>query len=75
VGDLTEKEVSEALSAAKTNAKEADEIFRLTALATFEERFVIPPAHREESIEMIEATGDVKGNTGFGFKLKPARGL
>ncbi|MCF8258916.1 MAG: nitrate reductase subunit beta [Flavobacteriales bacterium] len=75
VGDLTEKEVSEALAAAKTSTKEADEIFRLTSLATFEERFVIPPAHREESIEMIEATGDVKGNTGFGFKLKPARGL
>jgi len=36
---------------------------------------VIPPAHREESIEMIEATADVKGETGFGFKMKPARGL
>ena len=38
-------------------------------------RFVIPPAHREESIEMLEATADAKGETGFGFKLKPARGL
>ena len=59
----------------KTNTKEADAIFRLTSLATFEERFVIPPAHREESIEMLEATADVKGNTGFGFKQKPERGL
>ena len=53
----------------------ADEIFRLTSLATFDDRFVIPPAHREESIEMLENTADVKGNTGFGFKETPARGL
>ncbi|HRO40783.1 MAG TPA: nitrate reductase subunit beta [Flavobacteriales bacterium] len=75
VGDLSEREVSDALEGGRTNAKEADAIFRLTSLATFEERFVIPPAHREESIGMLEDTGDVKGNTGFGFKLKPARGL
>lgn len=75
VGDLTEQEVKAALDGGRTNTKEADEIFRLTSLATFEERFVIPPAHREESIEMLEATADVKGNTGFGFKIKPERGL
>ncbi|MBZ0204979.1 MAG: nitrate reductase subunit beta [Flavobacteriales bacterium] len=75
VGDLTKEEVEEALQIGKTNPGEADAIFRLTSLATFNERFVIPPAHREESIEMIEATADVKGETGFGFKMKPARGL
>lgn len=75
VGDLPKEEVEEALSIGRTNAGEADAIFRLTSLATFNERFVIPPAHREESIEMIEATADVKGETGFGFKMKPARGL
>ncbi|MBK7382298.1 MAG: nitrate reductase subunit beta [Flavobacteriales bacterium] len=75
VGDLTKEEVEEALQIGRTNPGEADAIFRLTSLATFNERFVIPPAHREESIEMIEATADVKGETGFGFKMKPARGL
>ncbi|MBK9596757.1 MAG: nitrate reductase subunit beta [Flavobacteriales bacterium] len=75
VGDLTKEEVEEALHIGRTNPGEADAIFRLTSLATFNERFVIPPAHREESIEMIEATADVKGETGFGFKMKPARGL
>jgi nitrate reductase beta subunit len=55
-------------------ADTADAIFRLTSLATFDERFVIPPAHREESIEMLESTADVKGSTGFGFKEKPKRG-
>ncbi|HRA18099.1 MAG TPA: nitrate reductase subunit beta, partial [Flavobacteriales bacterium] len=64
VGDLTKEEVEEALQIGSTNPGEADAIFRLTSLATFNERFVIPPAHREESIEMIEATADVKGETG-----------
>lgn len=75
VGDLDKNLVSEVMSEASYGPETADEIFRLTALATFDERFVIPPAHREESIEMLENTGDVKGNTGFGFKERPARGL
>jgi nitrate reductase beta subunit len=75
VGDLTEAEVSEAMNSVNMTGDMADEIFRLTSLATFDERFVIPPAHREESIEMIESTADVKGETGFGFKIRPKRGL
>ncbi len=75
VGDLTREEADELMAKAKVDEKTANDIFRLTSLATFEERFVIPPAHREESIEMLEATADVKGETGFGFKEKPARGL
>ncbi|RLA38199.1 MAG: hypothetical protein DRQ64_09110 [Gammaproteobacteria bacterium] len=75
VGDLDEKEIKDALKQVNMTGDEADSIFRLTSLATFEERFVIPPAHREESIEMLEATADAKGETGFGFKEKPSRGL
>jgi nitrate reductase beta subunit len=75
VGDLNAAEISQSLKEVQMEPATADAIFRLTALATFDERFVIPPAHREESIEMLENTGDVKGNTGFGFKEKPARGL
>lgn len=75
VGDLSKEEISTAMQEINLNGKTADDIFRLTTLATFDERFVIPPAHREESIEMLENTADVKGNTGFGFKEKPARGL
>ena len=75
VGDLSEKEVADLMANAKVDVDTANDIFRLTSLATFEERFVIPPAHREESIEMLEATADAKGETGFGFKEKPARGL
>jgi len=75
VGDLTEEEVSTAMNEVGLTGPVADEIFRLTSLATFDERFVIPPAHREESIEMIESTADTKGETGFGFMTKPERGL
>ena len=75
VGDVKKETVEQALSSTGMKTEMADAIFRLTTLATFDERFVIPPAHREESIEMLENTGDVKGNTGFGFKERPARGL
>lgn len=75
VGDMNKEEVAQLMSKAKVDKDTADAIFRLTSLATFEERFVIPPAHREESIEMLESTADAKGETGFGFKEKPARGI
>lgn len=75
VGDVKKETVEAALSNTGMKTEMADAIFRLTTLATFDERFVIPPAHREESIEMLENTADVKGNTGFGFKERPERGL
>ncbi len=75
VGDYDKLDVKKAMDAVGMDADTANAIFRLTSLATFEERFVIPPAHREESIEMLEATADAKGETGFGFKTKPERGL
>jgi nitrate reductase beta subunit len=75
VGDLPEKEVSGAMAEIGMDTDTADAIFRLTSLPLFDERFVIPPAHREEAMEMLESTADVKGNHGFGFKEKPKRGL
>ncbi len=75
VGDLPQEEVTTALTEAGIDQRTADEIFRLTALAINEERFVIPPAHREEATELMEATGDRKGNVGFGFIERPTRGL
>jgi nitrate reductase beta subunit len=57
------------------NAEMADAVYYLTSLAKFDDRFVIPPAHREQAIEMTEFTADRKGSTGFGFTERPARGL
>jgi len=75
VGDISDEKADEVLQEAGITAEMADGIFHLTALAKFEERFVIPPAHREQAIEMLDFTGDVKGESGFGFKSKVKRGL
>jgi nitrate reductase beta subunit len=75
VGDISEEKSNKALNAVNLTTDEAEAIYKLTSLAKFEERFVIPAAHREQAIEMIESTADVKGSTGFGFLEKPTRGL
>ncbi len=76
VGDISEEKAQQALKDVGLTEKMADAIYHLTALASFEDRFVIPPSHREQAIEMMEFTGDKKGSTGFGFKEGTAqRGL
>ena len=74
VGDVTEEKANKAMAQTGLSGEIADSIYNLTSLAKFDERFVIPPAHREQAIEMIEFAGDTKGSTGFGFKERPARG-
>jgi len=68
VGDISEQKANEALKAVGYTPEMADEVYYLTSLAKFDDRFVIPAAHREQAIEMLEFTGDKKGSTGFGFK-------
>ena len=53
----------------------AEEIYKLTALCTFEDRFVIPPMHREQAIEMMKEPHEHREETGFGFVGGPRRGL
>lgn len=74
VGDISGKKSSEALSQAGLTAEDAEKIYYLTSLAKFDDRFVIPASHREQAIEMLEFTGDVKGSTGFGTKNSLERG-
>lgn len=74
VGDITSADASRLLSEADTSAAQADAIFHLTAIAPFDERFVIPPMHREEAIEMLDTPLEAKGTTGVGFRTRPARG-
>lgn len=75
VGDISRETADRVLATAGLDAELADKIYYLTSLAKFGDRFVIPPAHREQAIEMMEFTGDVKGSSGFGIRAKPARGL
>ncbi|CAG0940602.1 nitrate reductase / nitrite oxidoreductase, beta subunit (nitrobacter) [Anaerolineae bacterium] len=74
VNDVPEAEVREALSAGSITPAEAEAIFRLTAMPTFEERFVVPPLAREQAIETTLDPFTRKREGGFGFRKAPARG-
>ncbi len=68
VQDVPEAEVAHALAQGNTTSEEAEAIWRLTSMATFDERFVLPPMARERAIEMEEETFKHKREAGFGFK-------
>jgi nitrate reductase beta subunit len=74
VGDQDPAKVDAMLAEADLSRAEALAIYRLTSLPTFEERFVIPPSHREEAIEALSDPLEFKGAAGMGFRQKPARG-
>jgi nitrate reductase beta subunit len=63
------------LEAAGLRAETGEEIFRQTSLPTFDERFVIPPMHREYAAELMGDPYTFKAETGVGFREKPKRGL
>jgi nitrate reductase beta subunit len=63
------------LREAECSNDEAETIYRLTSLCTFDDRFVIPPMHREEAIEMMEDPLEHKQSAGFGFLTAPKRGM
>jgi nitrate reductase beta subunit len=73
VKDVSAAEVEQALAVGQTTRDEAEAIFRLTSLPTFEERFVIPPLAREEAIEQALDPFTHKQQAGFGFRQAPAR--
>ena len=68
VGNVPEAEVTAALQAGRTSADEAEAIFRLTSMPTFQERFVLPPLAREQQIEATESAHRRKQESGFGFR-------
>jgi nitrate reductase beta subunit len=68
VGDISAEKAGAALSEVGLTTEMAEGIYYLTSLAKFDDRFVVPAAHREQAIEMLEFSGDRKGSTGFGFK-------
>jgi nitrate reductase beta subunit len=74
VSDIEMKAAMKLLVEAGSSVEEAEEIYKLTSLCTFNERFVIPPAHREEAIEMMRDPLEHKQSAGFGFREEPVRG-
>ena len=75
VGDVPENIADRMLKESGLDRHEAEAIYQLTSLCTFEDRFVIPPAHREEAIEMLKDPLEHKQEVGFGFLERPKRGL
>lgn len=73
VKDMEAEQVALALKEVGLTPDLANAIYKLTSLCTFEERFVIPPSHREEAIEMTKMVLEHKGEVGFGFSEKPHR--
>ncbi|HKJ67780.1 MAG TPA: nitrate reductase subunit beta [bacterium] len=74
VGDVDKETAEKLLTEADCTPEEAEAIYRLSSLAKLEDRYVIPPAHREEAVEMMEDPLDHKRSTGFGFREAPERG-
>ena len=52
----------------------AEAIYKLTTQPTMEERFVLPPYHREMAIETLADPLSHKGETGIGYLQVPRRG-
>jgi nitrate reductase beta subunit len=75
VGDVDEKTAMRMLSEADCSPAEAEAIYALTSLCTFDDRFVIPPMHREEAIQMMQDPLEHKQSVGFGFLSGPKRGM
>jgi nitrate reductase beta subunit len=75
VGDVDMPTAERMLREADCSPEEAEAIYRLTSLCTFEDRFVIPPMHREEAIGMLEDPHEHQQGVGFGFLAAPRRGL
>jgi nitrate reductase beta subunit len=67
VGGVDPAALAGVLEAAGCTGGEADEIYRLTALGSFEDRMVVPPGEREEAVAMLDGTLEHKENAGFGF--------
>ena len=76
VGDVDIETAQRMLREAICSPEEADAIYRLTALSTFDERFVIPPGHRETGRGNDQQDPlKHKQQAGFGFIAGPRRGL
>ena len=74
VGNLSVDKASELLKDAGCSADEAEAISRLTALPRFEDRFVLPPYHREKVMALDGDPIKQKGQVGLGFNKPPKRG-
>jgi nitrate reductase beta subunit len=64
----------QALAKAGSSPEEAEAIYKLTTQPTVPERFVLPPYHREMSVETWNDPLAHKGEVGVGYVQAPKRG-
>ncbi|MFN7995408.1 MAG: nitrate reductase subunit beta [Bryobacteraceae bacterium] len=75
VGDISMEVAVRAMEEAQLTPEQIEDIYYLTALAGFDERMVIPPALREQAIELGIDTQAYQEERGAGFLRWPERGL
>ena len=75
VGDVPQATVSAVLAEAAITPEEIEATYYLTAIAPWEERFVIPPMSREVAIGLVQITQARQEGGGAGFLHEPHRGL
>jgi len=73
MADVDDATAQSVLAEAGLTAQQADAIYRLTALATLDERFVLPPLQRERAIAGEHAE-ETRQTCGFGRTESPRRG-
>lgn len=64
----------EMLSSIGLTEERAEAIYKLTTIPTLDDRFVLPPYHREMAIEELNDPLSAKGEAGFGARQTPERG-
>jgi len=74
VSDIDKKYVEDIISEAKTTKEEIEAIYKITTVATTDDRFSMPPVQREMGIENLEHPESCKGCTGLGSLSKFDRG-
>ena len=74
VDGVIDEATIELLESVGTTEEEVEAIYRLTTLPTLDERFVLPPYHREMAIEELNDPLAHKGATGVGYIQGPKRG-
>jgi len=74
VDNLVDEATLQALAKAGSSPEEAEAIYKLTTQPTVPERFVLPPYHREMSVETWKDPLAHKGEVGVGYVQAPLRG-
>jgi nitrate reductase beta subunit len=74
VDQKVNQETLNILSQAGLDVEEAEAIYKLTTQPKLEERFVLPPYHREMAVEAWKDPLAHKGDTGIGYIQSPLRG-